>query len=676
MKHKTRLLLFLAFSTLTIPTFASTNVPASITTDTQWDASGSPYLIQGKVVVAKGATLHIGSGVQVIFQGPAAMEVNGTLDVEGSAAAPAVFRMTEGGLQNELFINGGTVDMTNVRVLSGVFLVQDSQLHLQWFEMTKGSGLYLRGNTTASMENGKIYGNATGVVLDGQVKANLEFNTITENTYGLYLKSFTDLDFTNNSIHDNDKEVINNTPSANLGNNYWGNSDEKTVQAKIQGSVRLAPLKTLKEVLRIYIRTQLPLITKQMETALKTQEKKEKQEALARQNPQKQPSASVATTEAPAAEASVPAVEQATPEPAEATPEAVEATEPESPGTMTAKVKELPAAPHALKPLANLPPDQGDLSGVAAVVPSASAETVPMASPSNPPVVVQPSAAAPAMPSVPEPPAAVSSTVPPVPPATDASAPPSLPTSDVTLPPALPTENTAASTVPVPPSTEVNSTSPPPVPPAGDVIAPPEVETATTPASSAGQNTVPTSSVPPPPDLTDQIPPAPAAAPPTSNTTATNPPAVSVPPVPPAPASSTDNSLAPPPSPVAVTQPAPATTSATANTTTPNPSVPAAPVAPPVSAEDQQKAVQSLDGVGGDIDGMQAPPLDLGPDLSSPTTANGSTSSPATSSPTTNPPSDSSLALPPLKDADVAPPKDLDLPPTDDLGNANIDSKK
>jgi hypothetical protein len=660
MKHKISLLLFLAFSTLTISTFASTNVPASISTDTQWDASGSPYLIQGKVVVAKGATLHIGPSVQIVFQGPSAMEVDGTLDVEGSAAAPAVFRMTEGGLQSELFINGGTADMTNVRVLSGVFLVQDSQLHLQWFEITKGSGLYLRGATTASVENGKIYGNATGVVLDGQVKAVLEFNTITENTYGLYLKNFADLDCTNNSIHDNDKEVINNTPSAQLGENYWGNSDEKTVQAKIQGTVSLAPLKTLKDVLRIYIRTQLPLITKQMETALKTQERKEKQEALARQNPPKQPAAPATTTEAPTAEASAPAAPQATPESAEAALEAVEATEPESPaGTMTAKVESLPAAPHTLKPMDNLPPDQGDLSEVAGVAPSASAESTSTVSPSNPPVATESSAPAPASPLVPEPPPVADSTAPPVPPAVDASAPPSLPTSDVTLPPPQVEGNTTSSTVPVPPPATADSTNLPPVPPAGDVIAPPDIETSTAPTSTAGQNAPPAPSVPAPPDLTEQIPPAPAVSS-TANTTTPNPPAatnntVPAPPVPPAPASSTDSSLAPPP-PAVAAQTAPVT---------PQPT----PV-PTASAADQQKAVQSLDGVGGDIDGMQAPPLDLGPDLSSPATANGSTNSPATGAPTpSSPSSDSSLALPPLKDADVAPPKDLDLPPTDDLGN-------
>ncbi len=63
--------------------------------------------------------------------------------------------------------------------------------------------------------------------------------------------------------------------------------------------------------------------------------------------------------------------------------------------------------------------------------------------------------------------------------------------------------------------------------------------------------------------------------------------------------------------------------------------------------------MQSLDGVSGDIDGMQAPPLDLNLDLAPSNKAgDGKTG----------------LTLPPMKDANVAPPKDLDLPPTDDTG--------
>ena len=80
--------------------------------------------------------------------------------------------------------------------------------------------------------------------------------------------------------------------------------------------------------------------------------------------------------------------------------------------------------------------------------------------------------------------------------------------------------------------------------------------------------------------------------------------------------------------------------------------------------------MDALQGVNGDIDGMQAPPLDLGV---------GSSSSTNTSVPqmdkTKKPADDSSLALPPLQDSEVKPPKDLDLPPTDDLGNVNLDSR-
>jgi hypothetical protein len=111
-------------------------------------------------------------------------------------------------------------------------------------------------------------------------------------------------------------------------------------------------------------------------------------------------------------------------------------------------------------------------------------------------------------------------------------------------------------------------------------------------------------------------------------------------------------------------------------------------------SEDQKKAMEALQGVNGDIDGMQAPPLDFGVASSvqatapapapatapAPTTATATvpSSAPAAapSSDKANPPADdSTLALPPLQDSEVKPPKDLDLPPTDDLGNVNLNSK-
>lgn len=596
MKRPILLYLVAAFSTLTAISYASTQVPASISTDTNWDASGNPYLVQGKVTVAKGATLHIGPNVQVLFKGAAALEVNGTLNVEGSAAAPAVFNMSEGALNSELFINGAEALLTNVRFVSGVFLVQDSQLHLQWFEVTKGSGLYLRGNTSANIKNGKLYGNAAGVVLDGSVKATLEFDTITQNTYGLFLKSYANLDFTNNSVHDNDKDVVNQGAPAGLGGNYWGNMDKKTVLAKTQGKVDVWPLKSLKDILRVYVRTQLPVITKSMETALKEKEKREQGTQTAK-NPPSAPSAPVEAAapapaveapapvaEAPAAEVPAPAAEAAAPAP---TPEVIEAAPAEVPSAPSgvANVKELPAAAHKLKPL-NLPKDQGNVAAAAAGAPPASSESAPAET---------------------APSAATVETI--APPSNDTSAPP------------VPAEVSGTA-----PSSDNSATlSAPAAPPQIDVVAPPDIETTTAPPAppvpKSAEAPAPSSNegVPAPPDLNEQVPP-----------------------------------------------------SATAATAAPSAPAPAAPApaqpAPQVSTEDQQKAVDSLDGVSGDIDGMQAPPLDLGLDL---TPSNGSSTTDATKK------SDKTgLTLPPMKDADVAPPKDLDLPPTDDLGNVNIDSKK
>jgi len=121
----------------------------------------------------------------------------------------------------------------------------------------------------------------------------------------------------------------------------------------------------------------------------------------------------------------------------------------------------------------------------------------------------------------------------------------------------------------------------------------------------------------------------------------------------------------------AAVAPPPGMNSAPNSSTVPAAPTAAAPAATPDQpTADQKNAVDALQGVNGDIDGMQAPPLDLGV---------GSSSSTNTSVPqmdkTKKPADDSSLALPPLQDSEVKPPKDLDLPPTDDLGNVNLDSR-
>ncbi len=259
--------------------FASTNVGASLSENTQWNQSGSPYIVQSRVLVPPGVTLKIGPGVQVVFQGPATLHVAGQLIVEGSAAAPAVFNMTDAGLQSALFIDSGEAQLSNAKVLSGVFLAQDATIRMDGCEVTKGSGLYLKGNTTAHLKNNKFYGNATGVVLDGAVAADMQFNTLVQNTYGLYLKNFSKLIFLNNSVHDNDSEVVNTGLKAKLGGNYWGTMDPQTVKDKIKGTVGLSPMRDIKDILRAYLRSQLPVITKAMSDQAEKEDLREEKAA-------------------------------------------------------------------------------------------------------------------------------------------------------------------------------------------------------------------------------------------------------------------------------------------------------------------------------------------------------------------------------------------------------------
>jgi parallel beta-helix repeat protein len=577
------------------------------------------------------------------------LEVDGNLDVQGSAAGPAVFNMDQGGLQSEIVINGAEASIVNAKIINGVFLAKDSKLNMEGAEVYKGSGIYLQGSTAATLKNNKIYGNATGVVLDGLVKANLQFNTLVQNTYGLYVKSFKNLFFKDNSIHDNQKDVVNNTPALKLGGNYWGTIDSNSAQARIQGTVNLAPMRTLRDILKRYVLTQLPPITKSMSVALAAKERKEEAaEALAYKKFQKQKlmEAKAATTTAPAAAQAPPLQAPVAAQAAPPLPGAPEATTsaPSASGVpeATASTPPVPGAPMVPSGEMAVPP----LPGMEAAQPPAPGMEAPPALPmDNGMTASNPSTSSPSLPQA-------------------GSGQTGLP--QTASNPVL----ESSSSVPVPP--EVSGSVPPP---AGNMM-PPAIETSAPPATASVPvpNNVSTSNgevIPPPPDLTEQLTPAaPAAAsvpPPPSPGLPENAaaPANNIPAIPPPPAvSSTDiNSL-----------PMPAASSES-NPTANNQAI-STPIPPAEPTEDQVKAVRSLQGVNGDIDGMQAPPLDLSPDLSSSSnTGNGQPfPSPAPAKKKTNSGASNDLDLPPLQDSDVVPPKDLELPPTDDLGNINLNS--
>jgi hypothetical protein len=64
----------------------------TISQDANWTPAGSPYILDGNVTVAAGATLTLSPGVVIKFNGQSRyLWVNGTLNATGTASQPIVF---------------------------------------------------------------------------------------------------------------------------------------------------------------------------------------------------------------------------------------------------------------------------------------------------------------------------------------------------------------------------------------------------------------------------------------------------------------------------------------------------------------------------------------------------------------------------------------------------------
>ncbi len=231
---------------------AATNVGGTISSDTTWTLTGSPYIVTSSITVqgssSAGATLTIEPGVQVRFNQSTQLTIGGAsgnpgaLIAQGTAAAPIVFTSNQttptAGYWNNIKIDNTANDATTIL----------SRCMLEYGGSSSQGMLYLSNAKPAITYCIFRYSSHAGIYIvgSGANEAQINFNNFINNLYGIYISSALPVIRNNNfSGNTNYGLYYSGSGTLNAENNWWGaTTGPNTTGDKTYGSVDADPWST------------------------------------------------------------------------------------------------------------------------------------------------------------------------------------------------------------------------------------------------------------------------------------------------------------------------------------------------------------------------------------------------------------------------------------------------
>jgi len=186
-------------NSLLFPTVSATYVEGSITQDTIWTLTDSPFVVSKNVTVYPNVKLTIEPGVEIKFGEKFSLIVNGQLIANGTQDKMITFTSNkdqpEAGDWNAIEFKGtepSVLAYCSIKYAKHGTTIENGNVEIKNCEISDNleSGIYVTGNNQATIQNNTIRSNLDGILLTGNSTSgvNIRQNTVLSNTQsGIHL---------------------------------------------------------------------------------------------------------------------------------------------------------------------------------------------------------------------------------------------------------------------------------------------------------------------------------------------------------------------------------------------------------------------------------------------------------------------------------------------------------